>query len=98
MRRFAYKFSEGRAAHWMILLYADRVDAGEHHLRSLLSLRPDNPITETGIKAEFTHNGIRSRLGRKRVDVKHMWMDPIIVAGPWILSIYVMRRLLKRKK
>jgi hypothetical protein len=27
-----------------------------------------------------------------------MWMDPIIVAGPWILSIYVMRRLLKRKK
>ncbi|MDT5213142.1 MAG: hypothetical protein QOK18_1381 [Mycobacterium sp.] len=98
MRRFAYKFSEGRAAHWMILLYADRVGAGEHHLRSLLSLRPDNPITESGIKAEFTHKGIRSRLGRKRVDVKHMWMDPIIVAGPWILSIYVMRRLLKRKK
>jgi hypothetical protein len=82
----------------MILLYADRVDAGEHHLRSLLSLRPDNPITESGIKAEFTHNGIRSRLGRKRVDVKHMWMDPIIVAGPWILPIYFMRRLLKRKK
>jgi hypothetical protein len=98
MRRFAYKFSEGRAAHWMILLYADRVDAAEHHLRSLLSLRPDNPITETGIKAEFTHNGIRSRFGRKRVDVKHMWMDPIIVAGPWILPIYFMRRLLKRKK
>ncbi|MCW2516490.1 MAG: hypothetical protein JWR11_5532 [Mycobacterium sp.] len=98
MRKFAYKFSEGRAAHWMILLYADRVDAGEHHLRSLASLRPDNPITESGIKAEFTHNGIRSRFGRKRVDVKHMWMDPIIVAGPWIVSIYFMRRLLKRKR
>jgi hypothetical protein len=98
MRKFAYKFSEGRAAHWMILLYADRVDAGEHHLRSLLTSRPDNPITETGIKSEFTHNGIRSRFGRKRVDVWHMWMDPIIAAGPWILPIYVMRRLVKRKK
>jgi hypothetical protein len=28
----AYKFSEGRVAHRMILLYADRVDAAEHHL------------------------------------------------------------------
>ena len=53
LRRFAYRFSEGRAAHWMILLCADRVDAGEHHLRSLLTLRPDNPITETGIKTEL---------------------------------------------
>jgi len=98
MRKFAYKLGEGRAAHWLILLYADRVDAAEHHLRSLLTLRPDNPITETGIKAEFTHNGMRSRFGRKRVDVKHTWMDPIIVAGPWILSVYFMRRLLKRNK
>lgn len=97
IRRFAYKFSEGRAAHWLILLYADRVDAGEHHLRSLLSLHPDNPVTETGIKAEFTRNGARSRFGRKRVDLKHMWMDPFIVAGPWILTIYFMRRLLRRK-
>jgi hypothetical protein len=98
MRKFAYKFSEGRAAHWMILLYADRVDAAEHHLRSLLTLRPDNPITETGIKAEFTHHGIRSRFGRKRADVKHMWMDTIIVAAPWILPAYFVRRLLKGKK
>ncbi len=57
MRRFAYKFSEGRALHWLILLYADRVDAAEHHIRSLATLRPDNPITETGIKAEWTRNG-----------------------------------------
>lgn len=39
MRRYAYKFSEGRAAHWMILLYADRVDAGEQHLRDSRSRR-----------------------------------------------------------
>ena len=39
MRKFAYRFSEGRAAHWLILLYADRVDAAEHHLRSTAELR-----------------------------------------------------------
>jgi hypothetical protein len=100
MRKFAYKkFSEGRAAHWLILLYADRVDAAEHHLRSLLTLRPDNPITETGIKAEFSHKGIESRFGHKRVDVKHLWLDPILVGGPWIiLPVFLLRRLLKRRR
>jgi hypothetical protein len=99
MRKFAYRFSEGRAAHWLILLYADRVDAAEHHLRSLLSSRPDNPITETGIKAEFSHKGIESRLGRKRVDVKHAWLDPILIGGPWIiLPIFLARKLLKRTR
>ena len=96
MRRYAYKFSEGRAAHWMILLYADRVDAGEQHLRSLLTLHPDNPITEAGLKGEFTHNGIRSRFGRKRSDVKHTWMDPLIVGGPWIVVALLVRTILRR--
>nr|WP_231743179.1 hypothetical protein [Mycobacterium sp. GA-2829] len=99
LRKLAYgKFSEGRAAHWLILLYADRVDAAEHHLRSLLTLRPDNPITESGFKAEFTHNGVKSRYRRSRVDVKHMWIDPIIVAGPWILSACFLRKLFKRRR
>ena len=59
----------------------------------------DNPITQTGIKAEFSHKGIEPRFGRKRVDVKHAWLDPILVAGPWIiLPVYLVRRLLKRKR
>lgn len=87
LRRYAYKkFSEGRAAHWLILLYADRVDAAEHHVRSFLTMRPDNPVTQTGIKSEITHHGIKSRLGRERADLAHTWMDPIIVAGPWVLG------------
>lgn len=98
LRKLAYKkFSEGRAAHWMILLYADRVDAAEHHLRSFLTVRPDNPITETGVKSEFTHHGITSRFGRNRADVKHLWLDPLIVAGPWLLGIYLLRKLLRRR-
>ena len=83
MRRYAYTYSEGRAAHWLILLAADRVDALEHHVASFLTLRPDNPITETGVLSEFTHHGLSSRLGRKRTDLKPPPLDPIIVAGPW---------------
>jgi hypothetical protein len=98
MRRFAYKFSEGRALHWLILLYADRVDAAEHHIRSMATLRPDNPITETGIKAEWTHNGIKSRFGRNRVDTAHMWLDPVIVAAPWLVVGAVVVRLLRRRR
>jgi hypothetical protein len=97
LRRFAYKFSEGRAMHWLILLYADRVDAAEHHIRSFATLRPDNPITETGLKAELTGNGFKSRFGRGRVDVKHMWLDPLIVAGPWVLAGAAMASLRRRR-
>ncbi|ATQ31258.1 hypothetical protein CS378_22630 [Rhodococcus ruber] len=87
LRKYAYRrFSEGRAAHWLILLGADRVDAAESHLRSFATGRPDNPITETGVRSEFTHHGMRSRAGRKRVDVAHEWMDPIIVGAPWVVA------------
>jgi hypothetical protein len=87
MRRFSYRrYSEGRAAHWLILLAADRVDAVESHLRSLLTTRPDNPITETGVKSEFSHHGWGSRIGRRRADLAHAWMDPILIAGPWVLA------------
>jgi hypothetical protein len=86
IRRYAYRYSEGRMAHWLLLVLGDRVDAWEHHLKSLLTLHPDNPITETGVKAEFTHHGISSRFGQQRTDVKHQWMDPVIVGGPWIAA------------
>lgn len=86
IRRYAYrKYSEGRAAHWLLLIAADRVDAWESHLKSFATLRPDNPVTETGIGGKFSGNGFKSRAG-KRVDVKHAWMDPVIVAGPWVLA------------
>lgn len=87
IRKFAYRrYSEGRAAHWLLLVVADRVDAFGSHVRSMATLRPDNPITQTGVRGEFTHHGISSRLGTKRVDVRHQPLDPIIVAGPWIAA------------
>ena len=88
LRKFSYaRYSEGRAAHWLLLMLADRVDAIEEHLKSFASLRPDNPITETGIKAEFTHHGLSSRIGRGRADLVHHPLDPVIVAGPWVAAV-----------
>jgi hypothetical protein len=86
LRRYAYRYSEGRAAHWLILLAADRVDAGEHHLKSLLTLRPDNPITETGVLSEFSRHGYSSRVGQRRADLSHQPLDPLIVGGPWLAA------------
>ncbi len=101
IRRYAYeKYSEGRAAHWLLLMGADRVDAIESHLLSFVTLRPDNPITETGVLSEFSHKGLSSRFGKKRADLSHSWIDPLIVAGPWLLAagvaFTVVRRLANR--
>ncbi len=92
-RRLAYrKFSEARAAHWLILIAADRIDAVESHLRSLLTLRPDNLVTETGILSEFSHHGFSSRFGKKRADLSHTWMDPLIVAAPTLFTVAAIAR------
>ena len=97
IRRYAYaEHSEGKAAHWLLLILADRVDALEHHLQSFATPRPDNPLTETGIKAEFTHGtGLAARTGTKRVDRNHMWLDPIIVAGPWVAAALLAARAVR---
>jgi hypothetical protein len=87
VRRYSYRtYSEGRAAHWLLLLGADRIDAIESHLASFLTLHPDNPFTETGVRSEFTHHGFKSRTGTTRVDNAHTWLDPLIVVGPWLAA------------
>ena len=87
IRRLSYaRYSEGRAAHWLLLLGADRVDAVESHLRSFLTLRPDNPVTQTGVLSEFRRHGFSSRFGRGRADTAHQALDPVVVAGPWIAA------------
>jgi hypothetical protein len=86
IRRLAYaKYSEARAAHWLLLIAADRVDSVESHVQSLFSLRPVIPFTETGLRTELEH-GVSSRVGKKRSDVIHHPLDPVVVAGPWIAA------------
>ncbi len=96
MRKYAYRrFSEARAAHWLILIAADRVDSVESNLRSYLTLHPDNPITETGILSEYSRHGIKSRFGQKRTDINHQWMDPLIVGTPWVIRLVIVYRVVK---
>ncbi|HLM06381.1 MAG TPA: hypothetical protein VK402_14480 [Blastococcus sp.] len=100
IRKLSYRrYSEGRAAHWLLLVLADRVDAWESHLRSFATLRPDNPFTETGVKSEFTHGGLSSRIGTGRADLAHQPLDPVIVLGPWVAAAGVasvgVRRLVR---
>jgi hypothetical protein len=88
IRRFAYaRYSEGQTAHWLLLVLADRVEAILAHLRSLFTMRPDQPLTQSGVKGELGHRPIASRWGRGRADLKHTWLDPLIVAGPWVLAL-----------
>jgi len=97
IRKLAYaRYSEGRAAHWLLLLGADRVDAIESHLRSFATLHPDNPITETGVLSELSRHGVTSRVGRRRADLNHQVLDPVVVAGPWLVAGFLGYAVLKR--
>ena len=102
VRKFAYRYSEARTAHWLLLVLGDRVDAIEHHLRSFATLRPDNPITETGVLSEVRRHGLSSRVGRNRADVGHQTLDPVVVAGPWLLAGFVVyagaRAVVRRRR
>ena len=99
IRKYAYRrFSEGRAAHWMLLMAADRVDSTGSHLRSFLTLRPDNPITETGVVSEFSRHGIASRKNKKRADLVHQPLDAVVVGAPWVFVGGVAYRRLRRRR
>jgi hypothetical protein len=100
IRKVAYaRWSEGRTAHWLALVAADRVDVLESRVSSVLKGQPDHLVAETGIRAELTKHGIASRLGDGRTDWKHQWMDPVVVAAPWLLAgaglTAMVRRLLR---
>lgn len=100
LRAYAYRrFSEARAAHWLVLIAADRVDAVEGAATALLSGHPDNPLTETGVLGEFRRHPLRSRFGRGRADLAHTWVDPLLVGAPWLLAggaAYLLIRRLRR--
>ena len=96
VRRLAYRrFSEGRLAHWLLLIVGDRIDAWGSHLRSFASGRPDVPAS--GLRGELTGGGLRSRRGRS--DARHHVLDPVVVAGPWVAGAAVtwtgVRRLVR---
>jgi len=97
IRRQSYaRYSEARATHWLLLLAADRVDALESTVGSLLSRRPDTPVAETGVRSELTHHGASSRVGRRRADVGHQLLDPVVVLSPWVAGAAATGVLVRR--
>lgn len=103
VRRYAYRrFSEARAAHWLLLMAGDRIDVVESRVLAAVRGRPDDPVAETGVRSEVSHHGWSSRAGAGRADVVHQPMDPVIVAGPWVLgglaAVVVARRLARRAR
>jgi len=96
VKRLAYaRFSEARAAHWLLLVLGDRIDAAGSHARSIFEGHPDNPLAESGILGERGRHPIGSRFGRGRADLKHIWLDPVVFAGPVaaLLAVVVVRRI-----
>ena len=83
IRRYAYTFSEGQTAHWLLLIAGDRVDVAESRIAALLSGRPDNVIAETGVLSEFKNGAFRTRFGQHRADLKHQPIDVVMWAAPY---------------
>ena len=97
IRRYAYTFSEGRTAHWLLLIAGDRVDVLESRFTALLQGRPDNPVTETGVLREFKHQAYRTRFGQHRADLKHQPIDLLMWAAPYVAiggGLYLLARAL----
>lgn len=95
LRRRAFVFSEARAAHWLMLLAADRVDVLESRVGDVLRGRAPAALP-TGLRSELTHDGLTSRRGGRRVDLNHQWLDPVVAAGP-VLAVAVGGVVLARK-
>jgi hypothetical protein len=45
-----------------------------------------NLLAETRVRSELRHDGLKARLASKPVDRIRQPLDPIIVAGPWLLA------------
>ena len=56
MRDAAYKYSEGKLAHWLMLMAADRVDVVEDVASDLARMQVPNLVKEMGLKSEWEYN------------------------------------------
>ncbi len=82
MRRYAFKYSEATATHWMTLILADRVDVVQGLVDDLKHGNVPNLFEELGWRAEWQYN-------RKK------FVQRLLVKG---LTIWAIIALIKRKK
>ena len=84
IRRYAYRYSEGQTAHWLLLMAGDRVDVLESRVGAVFQGRPDNVIAETGVLSEFENGAFRTRFAQHRADLKHQPIDLLLWATPYV--------------
>jgi hypothetical protein len=82
VRRYAFRYSEGTATHWMTLILADRIDVVQGLISDLKQGIIPNIFAELGWKAEWEHN-------RKKL---------ITRIATKVLTVTVVMALLMRKK
>ena len=97
VKRYAYRrFSEGRLAHWMLLVVGDRLDVATHRVTDALRGRPDRIVAETGIAAERADSPVGARVGSSRRDWRHGVLEPVVTMWPYLLiggvAVWVVRR------
>jgi hypothetical protein len=56
VRRQAFKWSEGKIEHWLLLLLADRINVVEGFLQDFSHGKVPNIFAEKGWKADWKHN------------------------------------------
>jgi hypothetical protein len=56
LRQWAFRYSENDLRHWLILLFADRINVGEGLLSDLARGHVPNIPAEMGARAEWRHN------------------------------------------
>lgn len=87
LRRYAFKFSEGHAAHWMTLLLADRINVVEGVLDDFRHGIVPNIFKERGWNAEWKYN-------RKGM-IKNMAVSAGIAAA--VITLFVLNRSSAKK-
>ncbi len=92
IRDYAFTYSEGKLAHWLLLMLADRVDVIEGRIEDLQQGRSWNPIRESGVLTEITKNGFRARFGKRRADVPRQRNEILLYAGVAGLAFWLLTR------
>jgi hypothetical protein len=77
IRRFAYTFGEGKMQHWLLLLFADRVDVVEGVVEDLAKGHVPNFFKEAGYPASWKYD---KTVFAKRVG-KNLLMASLVVGG-----------------
>jgi hypothetical protein len=83
IRNFAYTYSEGRMTHWLLLLFADRVNVIEDLALDLSKGRLPNLWREMGLSSELKYN-------------KKNFIKNIMLASVGIIGIFALVRSSRR--